>query len=230
MSGACSAEFPALPIEIAVVSTDAPNAKAGVLAELARRARYPVLLVNDSDITVDPGYLDAVTAPLEDPRIGLVTCLYRAEADSPAARLEALGIATEFAPSVLVARLLGVAEFALGSTMAFRAEVLRKIGGFEAIDDYIADDYQLGLRISRAGLPHPLRAGGGGHGPGRRVVGRGLAAPVALVAHHPGLAAGRLLRLRGDTRHLVGAGGLRRRPVVGRRAWRWPCASPPEWW
>lgn len=145
------AEFPALRIEITVVSTEALNAKAGVLAALARQARYPVLLVNDSDITVDPGYLEAVTASLEDPRVGLVTCLYRAEADSPATRLEALGIATEFAPSVLVARLLGVAEFALGSTMAFRADLLRKIGGFEAIEGYIADDYQLGLRISRLG-------------------------------------------------------------------------------
>jgi ceramide glucosyltransferase len=144
-------EFPACPIEITVVSTDAPNAKAGVLAALARQARYPVLLVNDSDIIVDPGYLEAVTAPLEEPRIGLVTCLYRAEASSPAARLEALGIATEFAPSVLVARLLGVAEFALGSTMAFRADLLQKSGGFEAIFDYIADDYQLGLRINRLG-------------------------------------------------------------------------------
>jgi ceramide glucosyltransferase len=145
------AEFPALAIAISVVKTDAPNAKVGVLAELSRRARYPVLLVNDSDITVDPGYLEAVTAPLSDPRIGLVTCLYRARADSPASRMEALGIATEFAPSVLVARLLGVAEFALGSTMAFRAGVLGEIGGWEAIAGYIADDYQLGRRISQRG-------------------------------------------------------------------------------
>jgi ceramide glucosyltransferase len=72
-------------------------------------------------------------------------------AESPAARAEALGIATEFTPSVLVARLLGVAEFACGSTMAFRAQTLREIGGFEAIADYIADDYQLGSRISQRG-------------------------------------------------------------------------------
>ena len=65
--------------------------------------------------------------------------------------MEALGIATEFAPSVLVARLLGQAEFALGSTMVFRAETLRHIGGFEAIADYLADDYQLGRHISRLG-------------------------------------------------------------------------------
>ena len=121
------------------------------LAELARRARYPVLLVNDSDIVVDPGYLRAVTAPLEDPGVGLVTCLYRAQAESFASSAEALGIATEFAPSVLVARLLGVAEFALGSTMVFRADALRRVGGFEAIADHLADDYQLGCHICALG-------------------------------------------------------------------------------
>ena len=144
-------EFPALRIESFVISTDAPNAKTGLLAELARRARHPLLLVNDSDIRVEPGYLRAVTAPLDDPGIGLVTCLYRARAGSWATRFEALGIATEFAPSVMVARLLGQAEFALGSTMAFRAVDLRAIGGFETIREYIADDYQLGRRIHQMG-------------------------------------------------------------------------------
>jgi ceramide glucosyltransferase len=144
-------EFPGRRIEVVVVETGAPNAKVGVLAELAKRARYPLLLVNDSDIVAPPGYLRAVTTPLGDAKVGLVTCLYRGVADSWAARSEALGIATEFAPSVLVARLLGQAEFALGSTMVFRAETLRQIGGFEAIADYLADDYQLGRHISELG-------------------------------------------------------------------------------
>src|SRR5207302_9998457 len=59
---------------------------------------------------------------------------------------------TEFAPGVLVARLVGVAEFALGSTMVFRASVLQRIGGFDAIADFLADDYQLGRRIASLGL------------------------------------------------------------------------------
>jgi len=144
-------EFPAIPIEIAIVPTQAPNAKVGVLEALARRARHQVLLVNDSDIVVEAGYLRAVVAPLEDPGVGLVTCLYRAGAESWASRFEALGIATEFAPSVLVARLLGVAEFALGSTMVFRAADLERIGGFAAIANYLADDYQLGRHIAQLG-------------------------------------------------------------------------------
>jgi ceramide glucosyltransferase len=144
-------EFPERQISVRAVYSKSPNAKVGVLAELAEHARYPLLLVNDSDIVVEPGYLRTVTAPLEDPQIGLVTCLYRARAESWASSAEALGIATEFAPSVLVARLLGVAEFALGSTMVFRAEALRRFGGFETIAGYLADDYHLGRHISELG-------------------------------------------------------------------------------
>ena len=144
-------EFPARRIEIVMVETAAPNGKVGVLAELAGRARYELLLVNDSDIKVEADYLRRVIAPLADPKIGLVTCLYRAHSDSWAAHCEALGIATEFAPSVLVARLVGQAEFALGSTLVFRADELRRIGGFPAIAKYLADDYQLGFHIRQLG-------------------------------------------------------------------------------
>jgi ceramide glucosyltransferase len=144
-------EFPHIPISIHATPTGAPNAKAGVLAALAAKARHPVLLVNDSDIKVDPGYLRSIASELARPGTGLVTCLYRASAESWSSRGEALGIATEFAPSVLVARLLGVAEFALGSTMLFRAQTLSEIGGFEKISEYLADDYQLGAHISRSG-------------------------------------------------------------------------------
>lgn len=145
------AEYPERAIRVVCSKTRAPNRKAGVLADLAAQARYPVLVVNDSDIRVERDYLRAAVAPLDDPRVGLSTCLYRADADSFAARWEALGVATEFAPSVMVARLLGVAEFALGSTMALRASVLRESGGFEAIAEYLADDYQLGRRVTALG-------------------------------------------------------------------------------
>jgi ceramide glucosyltransferase len=144
-------EFPERRIEIVIARSDAPNAKVGVLAELAKHARHPLLLVNDSDIVVEPGYFRAATAPLSDAGIGVVTCLYRAAAQSLPSRLESLGIATEFAPSVMVARLLGVADFALGSTMVFRADTLERIGGFATIANFLADDYQLGRHIAQLG-------------------------------------------------------------------------------
>jgi ceramide glucosyltransferase len=146
-----AAEFPQRTIRLIECPPNMPNAKVASMAELARAAKYPVLVINDSDIVVEKDYLRAVVAPLEDPKTGLVTCLYRASGESWPARWEALGIATDFAPSVLVARAIGVAEFALGSTMAIRASDLERIGGFAAIGDYLADDYQLGLRITKLG-------------------------------------------------------------------------------
>jgi len=149
-------EFPGVSIRLVVCDTQTPNRKVGVLIDLAREARYPILIVNDSDITVPPGYLTEVTAPLADPAIGLVTCLYRAEASNWPGRFEALAIATEFAPSTLVAPLFGVSEFGLGSTLAFRRLDLEAIGGFAAIADYLADDYQLGRRLHQLGRKNLL--------------------------------------------------------------------------
>ncbi len=130
----------------------AANGKVGVLMDLAAAAHYPILVVNDSDIRVPPDYLRRVVAPLDVPAAGMVTCLYRGRARNWPGRFESAGIATDFVPGVLVAPLAGVSEFALGSTMAFRAVDLKRSGGFAAIADYLADDYQLSRRIRELGL------------------------------------------------------------------------------
>jgi len=159
LCGVSQPNDPALPLlrefyRVHVIDSDtiARNGKVGVLIDLAAAARHSILVVNDADIRVEPDYLARVTAPLADPQVGLVTCLYRPAGESFAARFEGLGVATDFAPSTLVARLLGVDEFAMGSTLAFRREDLERIGGFAAVADYLADDYQLGHRIHALGL------------------------------------------------------------------------------
>lgn len=159
LCGVSSMDDPALAVlrefpraRVVECRTKTPNRKAGVLMDLAAQARYPILLVNDADIRVPRDYLARVTAPLTDPTVGLVTCLYRPSAETFAARFEGLGISTDFAPSTLVARMVGVDEFALGSTLAFRRKDLDRIGGFQTIADYLADDYQLGHRLHGLGL------------------------------------------------------------------------------
>ncbi|MBX9600089.1 MAG: bacteriohopanetetrol glucosamine biosynthesis glycosyltransferase HpnI [Bryobacteraceae bacterium] len=144
------AEYPDRARKI-VARTEAPNAKVGVLADLAAAARHDFWVIADADIRVPEDYLLRVLSPLKDESVGLVTCLYRAHAVSWAGHWEALGIATDFAPSTLVAPFFGVEEFAFGSTMAVRAADVRKMGGLEVLGDYIADDYQLGSRIYRMG-------------------------------------------------------------------------------
>src|SRR5262249_28815295 len=108
---------------------------------------------NDSDIRIQRDYLRRVIAPLADPTVGLVTCLYRGIPNETfGSRLESLGISTDFCPGVLVARQIEEINFGLGSTLAFRRGDLRAIGGFESLADYLADDYQLGRRIAERGL------------------------------------------------------------------------------
>src|SRR5580658_8472862 len=130
------------------------NVKVSNLAQMLGEAHHSHLIVNDSDIRVEPDYLRRVTAPLADQRVGMVTCLYRGVAGPTlGSRLEGLGISTDFCPSVLAARQLeGGIRFGLGSTLAFRRTELEKIGGFTSFVDYLADDYELGKRIAGLGL------------------------------------------------------------------------------
>jgi ceramide glucosyltransferase len=147
-------EFPAQAIQVIVCrEVLGANTKVSNLAQMLKAARYQTLVVSDSDIRVPRDYLCRVIAPLEDEKVGMVTCLYRGiSGDTLGSRLESLGISTDFCASVLVARSIeGGIRFGLGSTMAFRRADLKAIGGFEAFVDYLADDYELGKRISELG-------------------------------------------------------------------------------
>jgi ceramide glucosyltransferase len=144
-------QFPTAPARLIVGTRPAANGKVGVLMNLAEHARNPVWIVNDSDIKVTPEYLESVVAPLTDDEVGVVTCPYRAYSHTRAAAWESLGIATDFMASTLVAQMLGVREFGFGSTLAFRAADLQRAGGFAALADYLADDYQLAKRINALG-------------------------------------------------------------------------------
>jgi ceramide glucosyltransferase len=85
--------------------------------------------------------------------VGLVTALYRGRAHGTlASRLEALGIATDFIPGVLLSKLLeGGMHYGLGSTLAVRREAIEKTGGLLGLVNQLADDYEMGARVARAG-------------------------------------------------------------------------------
>ncbi|MGA3371578.1 MAG: bacteriohopanetetrol glucosamine biosynthesis glycosyltransferase HpnI [Terracidiphilus sp.] len=138
------------------------NGKVSTLVQLAACARYEFLLINDSDITVSPRYLERVMAcfaSAADERgkagkdVGLVTALYRGRAHATLpSRLEALGIATDFQAGVLLSKWIeGGLHYGLGSTLAISREALDRIGGLLPLVDHLADDYELGVRVARAG-------------------------------------------------------------------------------
>jgi ceramide glucosyltransferase len=145
------------------------NGKVSTLTQLAEHARYEYLLINDSDITVSPRYLERVMAHFapqpEEPgkapvRVGLVTTLYRGRAHGTLpSRFEALGIATDFQAGVLLSKMIeGGLHYGLGSTLAVSREALDEIGGLITLVDYLADDYELGARVDRAGYRVALSA------------------------------------------------------------------------
>jgi ceramide glucosyltransferase len=122
--------------------------KVNKMVRMVREAKHDVLVISDSDIRVGPGYLRAVAAPFANPKVGVVTCLYRGLTDgSLASDLEALGNTSDFDAGVLSAWALGGVNFALGATMATTKERLAEIGGFEALVNHFTDDYELGHRI-----------------------------------------------------------------------------------
>lgn len=130
----------------------AGNLKVANLQNMLPAARHPLLVIADSDMRVTPSYLAEVTAPLADPSIGLVTCLYRGIAVGGFwSRLACLHINQGFLPQAVFAAALGSQTGCFGATIALRRETLDAIGGLEAIADALADDHALGLAVRRLG-------------------------------------------------------------------------------
>jgi ceramide glucosyltransferase len=129
-----------------------PNARTFSLEMMRREALYPILVTSDSDVRVAQDYLASVVEPLSDPKVGMVTCLYRGVAQPGLwAQLEALGMSVEMTSGVLVANTLEGMKFALGPSMTIRQSTVEKIGGFKKVAEYYADDFVLGNWTAKAG-------------------------------------------------------------------------------
>lgn len=145
-------DFPQQDIQLVISHrTIGINPKVNNLYNIALKAQHEILVLADSDIWVDANYLKQVVQPLNDSTVGVVTCMYRSRSHNLVSAFEALGISTEFLPSVLVARWLEGMAFAFGATIVLRQSVLNEIGGFNAIANYIGDDFQLGHLPAQAG-------------------------------------------------------------------------------
>jgi ceramide glucosyltransferase len=148
------AEFPAADARLVVCSQlSGANAKVSKLVEIERLAAHQILVVSDADVRVPEDLLANLTILLSDPQTGLVNCFYELANPSTAAmHWEAVAINSDFWSQVLQSRDLKPLDFALGAVMAVRRQELTRIGGFQALVNSLADDYQLGNRIARLGL------------------------------------------------------------------------------
>ncbi|PWU10799.1 MAG: ceramide glucosyltransferase [Terriglobia bacterium] len=147
------ARYPNVPSRLLVTGEPPyPNAKVYSLDCMLSAARHELIVMADSDVRVTPRLLHTIASEFQDEAVGMVTCPYRAVPGASFwSRLEAIGLNTEFLGGVLVARLLEGMKFALGPTIAARRAVLRQIGAFDSLKDYLAEDFVLGSLTASAG-------------------------------------------------------------------------------
>ncbi len=147
------AEQPQCKAELIICDqTIGANGKVSTLTQLEPAIEHEIVIVSDADVFVPPEFLANVIPMFEDATIGLVNCFYRvANPDTLAMRWEAIAVNADFWSQVLQSRSIQKVEFALGAVMALPKTQLQKIGGFNALADYLADDYELGRRVAKSG-------------------------------------------------------------------------------
>jgi ceramide glucosyltransferase len=147
------ARYPNVPTRIKVTGKPPwPNAQNYCYHHLSAIAAHDILVTSDSDVEVGPDYLRVVTAPLLDPKVGAVTCLFRGKsAGGFWAEFDAIGQSVEFTAGVLIDNLLEETKFALGPTVVVRKDSIAKIGGFAGVREYLSNDFVIGNFIYKAG-------------------------------------------------------------------------------
>jgi ceramide glucosyltransferase len=148
------AEFGPDRLTVVVHQVDVgPNGKVNNLLGALPLARHDIVIISDSDVTLRPDYLRAMLRPFEEPGVGGVTSLFRTVgARRWFERLELLTLNADFIPSVVFAEVTGASDFCLGPSIAVRRSALERIGGLESLVEYLAEDYEIGHRIGKAGL------------------------------------------------------------------------------
>lgn len=147
----CS-RYPHIRTRILVTGTPWPNPVVYSFHCMAEAAAHEILVTTDSDVQVEPRYLREIVRPLLDPKVGMVTCLYRGKNLAGFfSGLTAIGMSVEMTAGVLVANLLEGMKFGLGPTTVVRKDSLASIGGYTALRDYIAYDFAIGNLMVKAG-------------------------------------------------------------------------------
>jgi ceramide glucosyltransferase len=127
------------------------NAKISNLINMIGFARHDTLVLADSDIITPPDWLACLLTLLNEPGIGAVSCFYAGEGASGWAQIAAMGITYQFLPNAIFGAATGLAHPCFGSTIAFHRQLLEEIGGFPAFQDSLADDFDVGRAVRRAG-------------------------------------------------------------------------------
>jgi ceramide glucosyltransferase len=129
-----------------------PNRKVSNLMNMMPAAEHDVLCFTDSDVTVKPDFLRNVIGELQQPDIGLVTCLYRGECQPGFwPRLSAAATDYQFLPGVVTGLAIGRARPCFGQTIAMTREMFARIGGLTRFVSHLAEDNAIGEAIRDTG-------------------------------------------------------------------------------
>jgi ceramide glucosyltransferase len=144
--------FPDCDIALAVnPATHGANRKVSNLINMLPSAKHDVLVLSDADIAVPRSWLSAVLGALSQPGIGAVSCFYAGEGRGRWAQLGAMGISYQFLPNAVFGAATGTARPCFGSTVALHRRTLDELGGFAALRDSLADDYEIGRAVRAKG-------------------------------------------------------------------------------
>jgi len=120
--------------------------------KMAALAAHDILVTSDSDVEVQPNYLREVVPPMLDPKVGMLTCVYRGKnVGGFWSAVHAVGMSVEMSAGVVTANLLEGMKFGLGPTIVVRRDALEKIGGYSVLGEYFANDFVIGNLVEKAG-------------------------------------------------------------------------------
>jgi ceramide glucosyltransferase len=146
-------EFPERKIQLVFAELKGTNRKTSIMETMWQKATGQFLFFSDADVAAPENYLRELVPQLAQPGVGCLTCLPRGiEARTIGGKMIALHYGFNFLPQWMLAQRTTGIHWAIGHTMAVPRDALEKIGGFKNFLNHLADDYELGQRISRLGL------------------------------------------------------------------------------
>lgn len=129
-----------------------PNRKVSNLVNMLPAIEHDVLCFTDSDVTVEPDFLRNVIGELQQPDIGLVTCVYRGQRQPGFwSRVSAAATDYQFMPGVIAGLAIGRARPCFGQTIAMTRDMLQRIGGLTPFASHLAEDNAIGEAIRETG-------------------------------------------------------------------------------
>jgi ceramide glucosyltransferase len=147
------AEFPERKIQLVFAQLKGTNRKTSIMEAMWPNATGQFLFFSDADVAAPKDYLRQLVPLLTQPEVGCLTCLPRGiHAHTVGGKMIALHYGFNFLPQWMLAQRTTGIHWAIGHTMAVPHAVLEKIGGFKNFLNHLADDYELGQRISQLGL------------------------------------------------------------------------------